>query len=235
MNNVVNEVKSKVQIFMGEDISLLHFSNLPDDILGILPDVWAKLAVEKLTTKDRIGIIWSPAMEEGEQIGQVICSGCEDLFLLYSPRSAIPVKMCYIYHQLTSYHCLVGNPPNNLEPLVNAANIIAVPYSYRLFAKIHDGFCVDGDSSMGLYPTKELTLISQHPDYQIDEIINEPKSNSLLMFSGNGLGDLQCYDLDQSIDHDYYTFFWDHETRNIYKPQLFWDYLASFIREKFGS
>lgn len=108
------------------------------------------------------------------------------------------------------------------------------PESYESFTKIHNGLSVDGGST-GLLPLSEINLISQHLSYQSDLGEINPKFNSLLLFSGDGFGNMQCYDLEQPLNGDYVTVFWNHEAQDIYNPQSFWNYLEKFLQVTRGS
>ncbi len=235
MNVELDQLRSILQIYLETKVSLFSFDQLSTDLIGLFPATWISLLRPGFTMKDRINSIWSPAGERGEQISQILNRGCEDLLLLHAPKSAFEIRICYLFRLSSSFSCLVGNPPVEGETLANCTRVFPhFPESYESFTKIHNGLSVDGGST-GLLLLSEINLISQHLSYQSDLGEINPKFNSLLLFSGDGFGNMQCYDLEQPLNGDYVTVFWDHEAQDIYNPQSFWNYLEKFLQVTRGS
>lgn len=232
MKETLENLKSRLQIFFGGNISLLPFDELPNHLVKALPFTKSILNPE-FSTEKRIDLIWSPALDQGKRISNLIKQACEDLLLIYMPDIPSPIRICYLYRQSHDMHCLVGNPPVTIETGdKNSIMRTYVPETFMSFLKIHNGLSVNGNGAIGLFPRNDINLISKHPDYQIDDIRQYSISNALLLFSGNGTGDLQCFDLTQPVGNDFLTVLWDHETREIYNPENFWDYFERFIKSE---
>lgn len=236
MSEELTELLNFLQMNLGGEVSLYSIDTIPPHLFRLVPSIWQNLFDLNLTTKERINRIWKPALERGNRISRILSEGCKDLLFLYSRRSEFPIRICYLYCEASSFHCLMGNPPTiqkrNQKHLENNLNI---PESYELFTHIHNGLTINGNGANGLFSLNELSFVSQYLGSLINATEIEAEWNSLLIFFGNGSGDLQCYDLDRPLGEDFFTYTWDHETRKIYNPISFWDFLELFISTEMGA
>lgn len=95
---------------------------------------------------------------------------------------------------------------------------LSLPYSYRVFCGVHNGFIQDGNGAIGYIPIQELIVW-----------------NNALGFCGDGLANLQVYDLTKPLgNNDYLTADWDHETDELSHWMSFWDFVPKQFAAEFG-
>ncbi|MDH5507706.1 MAG: SMI1/KNR4 family protein, partial [Anaerolineae bacterium] len=125
----------------------------------------------------------------------------------------------------------LGGLPIEKREIISVEQKLAInlPSSLKLFSNIHNGFLLDGASAFGVRPLNSLFCLDDYDIFSDLDIDYDPKK--CLAFCGDGAGNEQCFSINHPIhENDYMTYDWDHETRELTKPQSFWDFLERFIK-----
>lgn len=233
---MLEDLLIRLRIFMETEVYLFPFHDLSHDIVSKFPPSWSFLTNSKFDFKENINYLWKPAKENGHRISNILGQSCEDILLLFAPKTTHPIRICYLYHRSSGLHCWIGNPPSSKDDhfITISNSIIQLPTSYQLISKVHNGFNSEGNKAVGLYPINNLSIVSQNLEKLKIDVDIEAKWAKLLDFCGTGTGDRQCYDLESQIDGDFITVSWDHEALLTYHPQTFWIFFEHFLIEKMG-
>ena len=164
-----------------------------------------------------------------------LIESCKDVFALLADNE------WFLIYVINEDVFLCGGEPNVSPVLSN--DVIndgwKLPVELKTFYKIHNGFgylwylgmfwisdCIVPDYKLETLNALFTSLLEHEPDIILDF---DPKS--ILQFFYNGAGDAQCFY--KTEDKEVTTFFWDHETRELYHPDDFWSFVDENLSELF--
>lgn len=239
---MIDRIRDAIRIFLQQDVELLPPERIPEKYLGLIPKAWKFMMNHQVKTSEIIQELWSPIQDYAPRVIQIMQDYCSEIRMVVPNEGNTPVMLCYLlrvpYRQKYRIHCWVGKPPRDALSMTEteSKHLQFLPHSYNVFTHIHNGFSVEGNEFHGLFPGKNLIPLSSRKELEVDETQSlSLRLNRLIEFSGDILGNRQCYDLDQPIEsNDFMTTFWDHETRQNYDYQNFWDYLNKFFIDETG-
>lgn len=231
------ELSSSLELFLQQKIQLLPRGHtLIPDVAGGIPPSWEQALSPNEAVAYSIERLWQPVDTEAIQTIGLLTKRIEELALVVSPVSLSPLGLLYIFRRrhTTEEHFnswLGGLPATKGDIALNELRLgCRISRSYAAFTQVHNGFLSDGWSSLGLRPLGSLYFLSELTEES--EVLNyEP--GQMLAFCGDGAGNEQCFHLNKPVgEGDYLTFDWDHEVREVSKPQPFWPFLAQFIAKE---
>lgn len=229
-----NEIRSSLEMFLNTEIEFFAIdASLPVHVHDSLPKIWIDALAENHSKSDVLRKIWNdPTSQMGlayDYLDRITCNlgivtsstdGNDILGLLYVCQHEEPDE----------YFSWLGMPPASETDIEAVQNVldIRLPQPYVDFAKIHNGFALDGWSSVGPKPLSKLYWIE---DTQVGSGINE----RLLAVSGDGGGNEQCflYEGSSKLSQEL-TVNWDHESRMYGRQQTFEQYLMKLLISEAG-
>lgn len=157
-----------------------------------------------------------------------ILASCQNIY------SILEDNKWFLIYAINEDTFLCGGEPTNAPSL--KANAISdgweIPVELRTLYSVHNGFGTV--LPLGIFLSSSCVL----PDYKLDtlsslfkdetdfEFLVDPKS--LLEFYPDGLGNAQCF---HQINGELTTVDWDHESREIYHQEKFWDFIDKRLSE----
>jgi hypothetical protein len=192
--------------------------------LLVLPELWQKFFSSNASVLDTIQNAWNELEAIIPQITTKISNRISFLGLVTSRNRNSIMGIAYIishsYKDKLFYEAWIGGLPATALDLgqFNSDNKFPLPKSYQIFCGIHNGFLKNGNLASGFLPIHEI-----------------PFDGKTITFYEDGAGNTQAYDIMRPAGlNDYMTFDWDHETRELSKPQTFWDFLNKILIVEFG-
>jgi hypothetical protein len=230
------EILYPLEMFLQEKINLLPRGDRAIIQLGDkIPYPWIQALSVDSHISTAIIRIWQPLNDYLESSIKYLAGEVVELALAISAKGQI-IGLIYIlpYTQSSGHRFfswLAGLPATEADFLQHQTKLhTLLPQSYKIFSSVHDGFFHNGGGASCLKPLEELYFISEMVD-ETDSLNYEP--NQLLAFCGDGAGNEQCYNLTMPVgDGDYATVDWDHEVREISKPQIFWKFVEWRLTQK---
>lgn len=223
----LNELQQKLEIFQKRKIQMISRQDIQKADFDI-PKQWKDLLSNtEMHVSEVIKYLWTPIINEAKDVVNVLTTRVADLAIVCDPRKVLPVELCYIF-QTTSIRfnqtylsAWVAGQPCTKEQiqLYKKSAGIELREVYKEFCRIHNGFLLDGNSSIGFLPVENFEII-----------VKNKSQKKLLGFCGDGLGNYRCFDLETTIDsRNADTIDWDHESQEIRVRNNFWDFAHTFI------
>lgn len=236
---MLSQLSSSLELFLQQKIQLLPRGHPRiTDIKEGIPPTWKQALSPGETVSHSIERLWQPTGVEAIRAIDLLTRRIEELALVVSPHTLSPLGLLYIFHRGHAaeerfYSWLGGFPATEEDIARNELKLgCRIPRSYTAFTQVHNGFLSDGWSSLGIRPLSSLYFLSELAAGS-EALDYEP--GQLLAFCGDGAGNEQCFYLNNPAgENDSLTFDWDHETRELSKPQSFWSFLAQFIATEIG-
>jgi hypothetical protein len=232
---VTQQLASVLELFLQEKVQL--FSRGCGAIADLdvkIPPSWTQALSLESSIADSIARIWSPISNCINDSLNILTDHAIDISLAVSPTATSPPRLLYILKGTArdTFGWLASLPATEENIVRCEARLgVKLPQSYRLFSQVHNGFLLDGASTVGPRPLNGLFFISTL--FQCESTPHD--FSQLLAFSGDGAGNEQCYDLARSSDNsDYLTVDWDHETQETGAPQAFWRYFDKIVARRKG-
>jgi hypothetical protein len=235
MKSPLKEQTTFLELFLKERVTLLFRGNpIPTPFDKNMPSSWEQ-ALSPLSPADSITNIWRPINQQASGAINILISRITDFALVVYPDNSAVLGLLYIFKPSSPNTplrgWLAGLPATNEQIKQSETRLdIQIPPAYKTFCQIHNGFLIDGWTSLGLRPLHSLHLLSELP---IENPTNQGYNPSkLLAFCGDGSGNQQCYHLAEPLNTDFVTYDWDHETQAITKPHPFWHFLEAFLAKE---
>ena len=158
-----------------------------------------------------------------------LLTNCQDIYALLEGNK------WFLIYAINENTFLCGGEPTNTPSLSVYAisNGWELPTELKTFYSVHNGF--GAGLPLGIFLSSSCVL----PNYKLEtlnsllknetdfEFVIDPKD--LLQFYPNGLGDAQCFY--RLRNGELTTVDWDHETREIYRPENFWSFVDRNLSE----
>jgi len=226
-----------LRLLMQADVTLVVGDDRLELLKGLsLPWQWTIGLQRGLPIKEFVYQIWEPIYSYVRTAVRLLATYTRHIGLVLDSSRRMEPHLAYIFEfasalgvqpPLSSW--IAGLPSSeDLFEQYSTRFASRIPLSYRKFIGIHNGFLLDGWKSTGLRSVQDLYYLD------IEQLANRHGSDSNpIAFSGNGLGDEQCYDLSKPIGtQDFLTFQWDHETHNVGNPITFWQYFERLLEKE---
>ena len=202
-----------------------------------LPVIWQEVLIPSLPMEEMITHLWHEGREYLQDVIAILQAHTLEIALIVSQSSSVPLGLYYIYkiatRDRTFWHGWLAGPPANQQDFAAFEQRFGkeLPSSYKTFSQIHNGFLSDGLTGYGMNPVDEWLPLSRTFDLSDGERQAMDYDPDLLVeFCPDGLGNGQYYDYRKPIlDDDYMTVDWDHETRQISKPEPFFSFIPKSV------
>ncbi len=229
------EAVSKLESLLRESVLFLPRGHESIAELGQkIPSTWIHSLSSDSPVADSILRIWSPLNKHLDASLRVLTNYALDIGLVVSPTATSPPRLLYVLESATrtAFGWLAGLPATEEDFVRQEARLgVQLPQSYKLFSRVHNGFLLDGLSTVGPRSLGDLFFVS----VLLEGELASDRFAHLLAFSGDGAGNEQCYDLTWPIsNNDYLTVDWDHESRETSGPTTFYDYLDRIVSRRKG-
>lgn len=205
-------LQAKVLLFFREDLFHANFQQ-----------PWSHKFFSNLSVAELIAEIWKPVQEYSKDFVDSFAHSVLDVVLVVSPEGKFPTSLMYVIKRIwrdqAIFDCWLAGPPATNEDFVTHEVRLGlqIPFSYKVFSGVHNGFVEDGNYGKGYLSLDRLFSLAEF-DYK-----------DCLGFYNDGGGNMQVYHTTMPFaDNDYMTVDWDHESREIYKPETFWAFLERF-------
>jgi hypothetical protein len=201
----------------------LIFRGEPDlrRFAGFVPPAWENALMSAMAPGDAVEALWQPVTERARGFVVRLATITLDLALAVSPEERFLPSLFYITQSdetLSGWYA--GQPADTNQP---ASTGVILPRSYKLFARVHNGFLWNGDRSSGFFPLEKLAL---DPAETFTGIPDDPR---YLPFCGIGGGKTLAYDLASPTGKgDYLAVMIDPASGQISTPRSFWSALKDF-------
>jgi hypothetical protein len=187
------------------------------------------LLLSEITTQEVVKKLWEPAQAYAGSAVEKLGENVADLTLAFYPERSLPASLCYIMEKKDFYESWCAGSPATDEDFdtVERKLGLKLPSSYKLFSSIHNGFAKEGNYGCGFSSLERLDYLNGLKDFSWSS--GGGSADRLVIFFGDGGGNLRCYHLDMPVNgDDFMTVDWDHETGEIGDPQPFWSFFEDF-------
>lgn len=232
--NDYSQLKQTIEMFLRSEIQLV-FRDTPtyESIKPHLPLTWQNAFASNAPISQIIQYLWKDNFPLFEPACQHLQTRITEVAIIITPSDAY---VAYIFNHQNRLSTFLGGMPATTEDIDRREKELGfkLPPTYQKFLLIHNGFLMDGWSSLGIKPLHKLFTIGEMIGEDIkasgQPINYDP--NKLLCICGDGCGNEQCFHYPTSFNQTKATVFWDHETREISKPMRFEKFLDKFLRQE---
>ncbi len=229
-----------VEFFVRQPLQLIRRgSRGVSELSGTIPAAWLAALSGRQRLAEDLHTLWQPAGPEAQPFVQHLTDQTVDLAMAVAQSPAFTPSLLYLNRRKSEngwhyFTWLAGLPATSLQLSGQSARLgVSIPLSYQRFVAVHNAFCVDGHSMVGPAALERLMRLSDLIDAQPAELGYDTRQ--VLLFSGDGGGNEQCYNLALPLaDDDFMTVDWDHETRELNTPMTLWAYLEDLVQREGG-
>ncbi|MEM7536255.1 MAG: SMI1/KNR4 family protein [Chloroflexota bacterium] len=226
-------IQSTLELFLSEQVIVIEDGKfIPSQIHHLIPSTWLGALSEDTPLSRNLAKIWATIDGSIHPARECLFEITQNIGLVVSSASQHPIGLLYLcqHSNQTDLFTWLGMPPVTAHDinLWEKQAGVQLPPTYTNLLKIHNGFWLDGWSSVGPKSLSQLYWIEYHAD-QTDP----PR---LLAFSGDGGGNEQCFHYqNNSPTSNLLTVDWDHETREGSRVKPFGQYLQNLFETARGA
>ena len=222
------ELQQKIEIFQNRKINLYQLLDLQNNCNNEIAPIWKDVLLVEKSVPDIIRRIWHPISIEAKSAIDFLVTRITNIVVISDIQSSYPIQLGYVFqvkslrlHRTYLNAWIAGLPiDSEFSSVSQIEPEPSIPSIYKQFCSIHNGFTLNGNSSIGFVPMNQLRLFIS------------PKDNKVMLeFCGNGLGNLQCFDFNSNTND---TYEWDHESVSINNKLGFWDFFNKFLSTSTG-
>lgn len=225
-NELLLDLKRRIETFQEDKVDIFPRTEIARfDV----PKHWKRwLSNPQFPIEKIIYQLWQPTSGAGRKIAELLSRRIIDIYVLSLQRGLL--NLGYIFQvELSEYVNTYLESWIAGLPFIDSENI-NLPSSYGAFSRVHNGFLLTGNFSVGFLPVEHLRPLKTRM-----EQVNLPGSleydpETLVEFCRDGLGNIRCFDYSKPIGNgDFLTVDWDHEALQIGNPLTFWEFAEEFI------
>jgi hypothetical protein len=230
-------LQQTLEIFLKSEIQFVfRGTSKYASIKPFLPLTWQNALSSDTSASQIIPYLWKNSLPLFEPFYQHLQERVIEIAIVITPSDAY---FAYIFHNDNGFFTFLGGMPTTTEGITSREKELGfkLPLNYQKFLLIHNGFLLDGWSSLGIKPLHKLYTIGEMIGKDIiasGQPINYDPYR-LLCFCGDGGGNERCFNDPTTFNYAEQTVFWDHETREISHPIPFERFLEEFLRQQFDT
>jgi hypothetical protein len=232
MNNY-HMLQKTIEIFLHSNVEIV-FRDSPQyrTIKPHLPRTWQLAFDSDASVADIIKRVWGEVLLLFPDFCRMLQEQIEEVTLVITPETAY---FAYIFQNEGEVSAFLGGlpAPSNAIKQCEEKLGLNLPQPYQKFLSVHNGFLLEGWTSVGIKALHELYTVGDLIGKDVSEHkIHLPYNPyKLLCFCGDGGGNERCFNYDHGADV-INTIDWDHETRQLTNPISFEQFLMKFLNRE---